>query len=92
MLVMARARFLLMRWTHCHHHQWLCWYVMAQYSWHKMLHWGQTSLCQATNRQLAETSPNNPRVQELGTYCGYSTVLLAAHLTAPGARVYTLVR
>lgn len=30
------------------------------------------------------------RAQELGTYCGYSTVLLASHLRDPAGRVYTV--
>jgi predicted O-methyltransferase YrrM len=29
-------------------------------------------------------------LQELGTYCGYSTILLAAHLKDPSAKVYTI--
>jgi hypothetical protein len=35
-----------------------------------------------------QPTPNQP--QELGTYCGYSTILLAAHLKDPAARVYTI--
>lgn len=29
-------------------------------------------------------------LQELGTYCGYSTVLLSNELKAPGSKVYTV--
>lgn len=41
--------------------------------------------------QEMDKLPSPPKaVLELGTYCGYSTIMLAAHLTAPGGAVYTV--
>lgn len=41
--------------------------------------------------QEMDKLPAPPKaVLELGTYCGYSTILLAAHLKDPSAKVYTI--